>query len=269
MPMVKSNGADIWYELTGKDSETIAGIGGIGLVSNQFDLVTPLLSEHMQVLNWDLRGVGKSKPIPKVNYGDYADQAIDLLAVMDAAGIEKAHIWGCACAHIGVRFAAEYPDRTASLILFPWYSPKKTIEQVFGAGAELSLAFDSLDFWSKIIVERFSSPNMSPELAEWESSKLCENLPPEVFRALWAGMRESDCTKDLPKISCPSLLLMGNVGVAGNNANQHAINQVQSGVAGSSEVALIEGTGGTFYMLEKPQETVEILVDWVSRHPAG
>lgn len=266
MPTIEANGAKLWYELEGS-GDTIACIGGIGLVSNQFDYVTPLLKENAQVLNWDFRGVGKSRPLPDVHYADYADQAADLLAIMDDAGVEKAHIWGSACSHIAVKFAAEYPERTASLILFPWYSPKRTIKHVFDAGVELSYAFDSLEFWSKIIVERFSSPNMTKEMGEWESSTLCANLEPEAFRRLWAGMKVSDRSSDLPKIACPTLLLMGDVGVAGNEANQHAIRQVEKGVAGDVETALIAGCGGTFYMIEKPKETADVLVDWMARHP--
>lgn len=268
MTMIQANSANLWYDVQGS-GDPIACVGGIGLASNQFDFVTPHLAEHMSVLNWDFRGVGKSQPLPKLHYRDYAEQADDLLAIMDDAGIEKAHIWGSACAHIAVRFAGNYPDRTASLILFPWYSPKRTIKHVFDAGVELGSAFGTLDFWSKIIVERFSSPNMTPEMGEWESSKLCENLSPQAFEALWDGMKNSDCSSNLFNVSAPTLLLMGDVGVAGNEANQHAIEAVESSVKGPVETSYVKGTGGTFYMIEKPKETVEVLVDWVKRHPAG
>jgi pimeloyl-ACP methyl ester carboxylesterase len=268
MPTINANEANLWYDVQG-EGEAIACIGGIGLVSNQFDYITPTLAEKVKVLNWDFRGVGKSRPIPKLHYRDYAEQAADLLAIMDDAGIDKAHIWGCACAHIGVRFAADYPDRTSSLILFPWYSPKKTIRHVFDAGVELSLAFNSLEAWSKIITDTFSSPNMTPELQEWESSKLCENLEPEAFRILWSGMKESDRSCDLPKVESPVLLLMGDVGVAGNEANQHAIKNVQNAIKTSSEISYISGAGGTFYMIEKPQETADVLLDWIERNPTS
>jgi pimeloyl-ACP methyl ester carboxylesterase len=266
MSEIFANGAKLWYDVQG-EGDPIACIGGIGLVSNQFDFITPLLAKKAKVLNWDFRGVGKSRPIPKLHYRDYADQAADLLAIMDDAGIEKAHIWGCACSHIGVRFAADYPDRTASLILFPWYSPKKTIKHVFDAGVELSYAFDSLEFWSKIIVDRFSSPNMTPELREWESSKLCENLEPEAFRILWSGMKVSDRSCDLPNIKAPTLLLMGDVGVAGNEANQHAIQAVKSAISAPVETKYINGSGGTFYMIERPEETADALIEWMQSHP--
>ena len=268
MTTINANGADLWYEVKG-EGQAIACIGGIGLVSNQFDYITPVLAEKVKVLNWDFRGVGKSRPIPKLHYRDYSDQADDLLAIMDDAGIEKAHIWGCACAHIGVRFAADYPDRTASLILFPWYSPKTTIKHVFDAGVELGHAFNSLEAWAKIITETFSSPNMTPEMKEWEWSKLCENLEPEAFRILWSAMKVSDRSCDLPKVESPVLLLMGDVGVAGNEANQHAIKKVKDAIKSTTEVSYISGSGGTFYMIEKPQDTAKVLLDWMERNPAS
>lgn len=266
MPTVNSNGATLWYEVTG-DGEPIVCIGGMGLVSNQFDFVTPSLSEHAKVINWDLRGVGKSRPLPDVNYRDYADQAEDLLAVLDAAGIEKAHVWAAACSHIGVRFAAKYPERTASLIFFPWYSPKKTISNVFDAGLELSLAFGTLEYWAQVIADKFTSPEHKQKMQEWEIPKLLENLDPEAFRIHWLSMKESDRRPDLDNIICPTLLLMGDAGVAGNETNKREIERIQKAVRGEVEAEFIEGCGGTYYMIEEPEKTVEALTLWLRKHP--
>ena len=267
MPVVESNGAQIWYDVQG-EGEPIVCIGGMGLVSNQFDFVTPLLARQAQVINWDLRGVGKSAPAPLVNYDDYADQADDLLAVMDAAGIEKAHIWAAACSHIGVRFAAKYPERTASLIIFPWYSPKKAISHIFDAGVELSLAFNSLEYWAKVIATKFTTENYKAKMVDWEVPKLLGNLSPEMFRIHWGSMKASDRTCDLPLVQSDVLLLMGDAGVAGSEANRREIDKVSKAVKGEVEAKLIPESGGTYFMIERPEETVAALMDWMGRHPA-
>ncbi len=267
MPVIAANGANLWYEVTG-EGEAIVCIGGMALVSNQFDFVTPHLARGAQVVNLDLRGVGKSRPIPKLNYRDYAEQADDILAVMDAAGIERAHIWAAACSHIAVRFAAVYPERTASLIFFPWYSPKRSINHVFDAGVELSFAFDSMEQWAKIIATSFTSPQYQELLLDWEVPKIIENLDPEMFRIHWGSMKNSNRRADLPNIQAPTLLLMGDAGVAGNEANQRELSLVEEQIPGVVETRFIPGCGGTYYMIEQPEETARVLVEWVGKYPA-
>ena len=265
MPRITANGADLWYSLQG-EGETIVCIGGMALVSNQFDFVTPHLCKGARVLNMDLRGVGKSRPHPKLNYRDYSDQADDVLAVMDAAGIERAHIWGAACSHMAVRFAAQYPDRTQSVIFFPWYSPKRSINHVFDAGVELTLAFDSMEQWANIIATAFTSKQYQQLLLDWEVPKIVENLDPEMFRIHWGSMKNSNRRDDLPKIKAPTLLLMGDAGVAGNEANQRELELVKAQIPGLVETHFIAGCGGTYYMIEQPEETARVLFEWMARH---
>lgn len=266
MPTIEANGAKLWYDVQGQ-GEPIVAIGGMALVSNQFDFCTPHIAEKAQIVNFDLRGVGKSRPIPKLNYTDYADQADDVIAVMDEIGLEKAHIWAAACSHIAVRFAAAYPERTASLIFFPWYSPKQTINHVFDAGIELSYAFDSMEQWAKIIATAFTAEDRQQKLLDWEVPKIIENLEPEMFRIHWRSMKECNRRCDLEQIKAPTLLLMGDAGVAGNEANQRELTRVSESISAPVETHFIAGTGGTYYMIEEPEETARVLVEWMDKHP--
>ena len=268
MPTIEANGAKLWYDVQG-EGEPIIAIGGMALVSNQFDFCTPHLAEKAQVINFDLRGVGKSRPIPKLNYTDYADQADDVIAIMDALGLEKAHIWAAACSHIAVRFAAAYPERTQSLIFFPWYSPKKTINHVFDAGVELSHAFDTMEHWAKIIATAFTAEDRASKLEDWEVPMIVNNLEPEMFRIHWGSMKECNRRCDLEKINAPTLLLMGDAGVAGNEANQRELKLVAETIPGTVETRFIKGTGGTYYMIEEPEETARVLIDWMNDHPSS
>ncbi len=268
MSIIEANGAGLWYDVKG-EGEPIVAIGGMALVSNQFDFCTPYLAQKSQVINFDLRGVGKSRPVPKLNYNDYADQADDVVAIMDAIGVERAHIWAAACSHIAVRFAAAYPERTASLIFFPWYSPKQTINRVFDAGVELSYAFDSMEQWAKIIATAFTAEDRQKKLLDWEVPKIIENLDPEMFRIHWGSMKECNRRGDLELIKAPTLLLMGDAGVAGNEANRRELKLVSDAVTGPVETRFITGTGGTYYMIEEPEETARVLLDWVNRYPCN
>ena len=77
-----------------------------------------------RVLAYDARGHGQSTPAPRRAYG-YEHLADDLLAVLDAAGIERAVLAGASMgAHTAVRFALEHPERIAALALItPAFDP--------------------------------------------------------------------------------------------------------------------------------------------------
>jgi pimeloyl-ACP methyl ester carboxylesterase len=77
-----------------------------------------------RVIAYDARGHGRSGPAPARAYG-YEHLARDLLAVLDAAGVERAVLAGASMgAHTAVRLALEQPERVAALALItPAYEP--------------------------------------------------------------------------------------------------------------------------------------------------
>jgi len=81
-----------------------------------------------RVLAYDARGHGQSDPAPARAYG-YGELAGDLLAVLDAAGIERAVLAGASMgAHTAVRFALEHRDRVLALaIITPAYDPSEPV----------------------------------------------------------------------------------------------------------------------------------------------
>jgi pimeloyl-ACP methyl ester carboxylesterase len=78
--------------------------------------VIPALAPAYRLIAWDLRGLGWSDPAPD---GDYTKTAMadDLLAVMDAVGVERAgligHDWG---AFSGMIACLKAPDRFTGLV---------------------------------------------------------------------------------------------------------------------------------------------------------
>jgi class 3 adenylate cyclase len=109
----------------------VVGAGPLDIVfvrGTLADLLTaweqPLFIDHVQglarsgrVLLFDKRGSGLSDPVRQVP--TLETRMDDIRAVMDAAGSERAVLWG---AHEGSRiallFAATYPERTNALVLY-------------------------------------------------------------------------------------------------------------------------------------------------------
>jgi pimeloyl-ACP methyl ester carboxylesterase len=84
------------------------------------------------VIAYDARGHGHSTPAADRAYG-YEHLAADLLAVLNAAGIERAALAGASMgAHTAVRFALERPERVAALALItPAYEPSTRGQEDF------------------------------------------------------------------------------------------------------------------------------------------
>jgi len=79
---------------------------------------TALARADRRVVSFDARGHGESDPAPDPAAYRYADMADDAVAVLDAAGIDRAalvgHSMGAATA---VRLALEHPERVGALVL--------------------------------------------------------------------------------------------------------------------------------------------------------
>jgi len=89
---------------------------GLGYTSVMWHRTRPVLAQKYRTIAFDNRGVGRSDVPP----GPYsiAIMASDAAAVLDAAGVARAHVFGVSMGGmIAQEFALQYPARTRSLIL--------------------------------------------------------------------------------------------------------------------------------------------------------
>ena len=115
MALVEHQGARIYWDEEGS-GEPILLIMGLGVTSHMWHRTRPVLAERFWTLALDNRGVGRSD----VPCGPYPMplMAADAAAVLDAAGVESAHIYGVSMGGmIAQEFALQYPKRVRSLIL--------------------------------------------------------------------------------------------------------------------------------------------------------
>ena len=115
MPHATSAGAKIYWEEHGAGDPLLL-IMGLGATLEWWQRLIPVFSASYRTIVYDNRGVGRSD----VPLGPYAipQMAEDAVAVMDAAGIASAHVFGASMGGmIAQELALNHPARVRSLIL--------------------------------------------------------------------------------------------------------------------------------------------------------
>jgi 3-oxoadipate enol-lactonase len=115
MPVTVNQGAKIYWDEQGSGDPLLL-IMGLGYPSGAWYRTRPALSRKYRTIALDNRGVGQSDmpvgpyPIPIM--------ASDAAAVLDAAGVGSAHVFGISMGGmIAQEFALQYPKRVRSLVL--------------------------------------------------------------------------------------------------------------------------------------------------------
>jgi len=115
MPFTVNQGTKIFWDEEGA-GDPILLIMGLGYPAIAWYRTRPVLAREFRTIALDNRGVGRSErpsgpyPIPLM--------ASDAAAVLDAAGVENAHVYGVSMGGmIAQEFALQYPQRVRSLIL--------------------------------------------------------------------------------------------------------------------------------------------------------
>ncbi len=113
MPYVTRDGAKIYWEEDGA-GDPLLMIMGLGATLDWWFRLRPVLSARFRTILLDNRGAGRSDVPP----GPYSipGMAADAAAVLDAAGVGAAHVFGASMGGmIAQEFALQYPGRTRSL----------------------------------------------------------------------------------------------------------------------------------------------------------
>jgi len=109
------NGIDVYYEVHGS-GEPLLLIMGLGANTTAWYKQIPAFSREYQVIAFDNRGAGRSdKPNEPYAMGQMADDAHRL---MDALGIESAHVFGMSLGGmIAQELVLRHPQRVRNLVL--------------------------------------------------------------------------------------------------------------------------------------------------------
>ena len=119
MPDTISAGVRIYYEIDGDGPAVVIQHGFLGSPTAWRDAgYVEALSGRYQVILIEARGHGRSDKPSDPSVYSYEQMAGDVLAVLDACGIERTHFWGYSMGGcIGYRLGRIAPGRFQSLVL--------------------------------------------------------------------------------------------------------------------------------------------------------
>jgi pimeloyl-ACP methyl ester carboxylesterase len=221
MPYAKVNDISIYYEVHGEGGSPLILIGGYGgdIAGWQPEFIEALAVEH-QVILFDNRGVGHSDK-PDIPYS-MALFAADTIGVLDALGIEQAHVMGISMGGmIAQHIVLDYPERVRSLMLACTVSAGKAaphaIPPEFWVMMELTKppsgdrAQDIRNGWRLNFTERFMASNAA-FMDRMLQAKL--NYPPSPAHAMkrqfHAVVETHNTYERLSEIRCPVLIQFGS-----------------------------------------------------------
>ena len=239
MPRTPANGIEIEYDTFGsKDDPTLLLIMGLGaqLIAWEEGFCRQIADRGFHVVRFDNRDVGLSTKLedaPPVDLagalaGDassapylISDMAADAAALLDAIGVEKAHIVGASMGGmIAQQFAIDYPQRTLSLCSIMSTTGDREVGQPTPEAMEKLLRppaqnkeeyiESSVDSWKVIGSpgELFDEDRVRRRAAQtWDRSY----YPMGVARQLVAVLASPDRTDALCKLDIPTVVIHGEV----------------------------------------------------------
>jgi len=258
MPSVDASGAELYYERAGA-GEPLLLIQGMSATHRAWGRpFLDALQGSFETIVFDNRGMGLSgrAELPFA----IADMAADTAALLDALGIETAHVVGISMGGmIAQELALAHPERIRTLTLGATYcgGPEGTLMapedlQMLGA----AVASGERDRVHRAMWEINLSPGFRGEESRYaDFTAMAEELPapqPVILQQMQACAAH-DTSERLAQISVPTLVVHGDADrlLAYSNGRQIA-------ALIPARLATLEGVGHMFWW-EQPRRSAELI----------
>jgi pimeloyl-ACP methyl ester carboxylesterase/predicted glycosyltransferase len=274
------DGVRIGYEIYGSGEPTILLMPSWEIVhSRSWKFQIPYLARHSRVIAFDPRGNGRSDRPASVTSYDRRHQTEDALAVLDAAGADRAVVLAWCSGGAELLLAAEHPDRVTGIVMIApdlRLTPDPADEEGWQSfDAEL----DGYQRWQKwnrhywlrdwpgfldfFFRECFTEPHSTKQIEDAIGWGL-ETDPQTVVRGLDAEwFNDAESARELcGRVQCPVLVIQGTADAVAGPARGPAV----AAALGRAELVLMEGSGHGPH-LRDPVRTNLIIRDFACPPP--
>jgi pimeloyl-ACP methyl ester carboxylesterase len=223
MPRAHNGAVEIEYQSFGDDRpETILLVNGLGSQMTRWPeaFCARLVARGYRAIRYDNRDTGLSSWLDGQRYA-LADMANDGMAVLDAAGVDRAHIAGVSMGGMIVqRMAIDHPARVLSLTSIMSAPSPQTLTSTPEAMAVLNVAppDPTVDFEAFIAHQVANARTIGSPAYPWTEADLRARAegeyrrgfnPAGVARQRQAIGVDGDRTAELDKLSVPTVVLHG------------------------------------------------------------
>jgi 3-oxoadipate enol-lactonase len=189
-------------------------IMGLGLSAGAWWRTVPVLARDSRVITFDNRGVGRSRAVLHAYTTD--TMADDARAVLDAAGVQRAHIYGISLGGmVAQQLALRHPERVRSLVLGATHAGGPGIvrpdrDVLAFLRHRLAMRHEEAAWASVPFNYSERARTEHPErIAEDIEQRLSHPFAAQAYRAqMWAGALH-DCHDKLHRITAPTLVVHG------------------------------------------------------------
>ena len=258
MPMIKADdGCALNVEVEGRDSAPVLMLSNsLGTNLHMWDDQTPEWAKHFRVVRYDRRGHGKSDA-PK---GPYSMERFgrDVLAVADALKIKKFNWCGLSMGGmVGQWLGANAPDRIEKLIL-----------------SNTNYHYADKGPWNdriKFVKEKGLAELVDPNMERWFTKGFRDRAPQSIahmkqmflattpvgYVASCEAIRDMDFTASNPRITAPTLVIVGKQDPATPPAAGEAIvQQIKGAKLAALDAAHISN-------IEQPKAYAETVINFL------
>lgn len=219
MPIIRVNGAALYYEEHGTGPETIVFAHGLLWSCRMFDAQVALFKERYRCVAFDFRGQGQSE-VTRSGY-DMETLYEDAVALIEQLGCAPCHFLGLSMGgFIGLRLAARHPELLRSLILLETSADPEPSEHV---AKYRQLTFVARWFGLGLVVDRvmpvmfgrtfLTDPACALKRREWRR-RMSGNHRLGITRATTGVITRKGIASEIDRIGVPTLILVGDEDVA-------------------------------------------------------
>lgn len=261
MPSIRVGAAEIAYEITG-DGDPLLMIMGLAADSRMWAFQVGAFSSRYRCVLLDNRGTGRSIAPPGPL--SIQEMASDAVAVLDAAGIERAHVLGISMGSaIAQHVALEAPERVRSLTLAAtWCAKNPYLERLAELGrvvAELghpALVRASI-LWLFTPAFILEQPHTVQGI---ESMALELQPPPTTFTSQVTALLDHETRARLASLHVPTRVLTGARDIL---VPPELSEQTARAIPGAELVTL---DGGHAFNIENADAFNRAVLDFLEKH---
>jgi len=273
-PVVRYADADgvfIAFEVRGDAAIDLVRVPGLSgsllspIVDPVFGTVWGQFAKFSRFINFDRRGLGLSDPLLVGGAPPLEQQAADIVAVMDAAGSDKAAFYtGVDGGPVAILFAAMYPERVTALVLNSTFARMFRADDYpigFDPGLREALARDLRDHWGDVdhpwgeawfALSRRDDPTFREVLARLQQVSAGKSAA-----VASVAIHDADVRDVLPLVQAPTLVLCGPENTMFRPASEYLADHIRGARLVLSPAA--EPLGGS-----RPHELAALVEEFVT-----